>query len=273
MDDRMRKLEREWNESGNPEVGAALRTAHKRMARFSAGDYVRLDASLVEDAEPHLVGNFAIFTARTEVVGRTYTIVRLGAATVEDEQGRPTHAEDDTATLSESALGALLVTGDTPLERDGIAVPVLPVPLHYQVSVRTRSTALDSVVSAKPRLRRTRKPEITVPIASVNTALGIFLRPKMIPAPEVVVEASVVEPAPVVEDEVEDTGSVLASEVQAGLTKARRRRRRGRRAVPELGHPESECGCACHLPVKDIPEDALCGCLVSGAACDAGRLA
>lgn len=278
MDRRKRDIERRWRETGDPALAEALRQQHKRCALFHAGDHVRLDASRVEDTPEHLVGNFRVLTARTDAgEGRSYALVRLGAETVEDENApeRRVYRAEDQVTLTEYDLAALVVSADHPLTFEGEPVETLPPPLHTQVRARARETALDGAVRANPRHRRTRRPDLTVDVPSINTDLGIFIRPKVRRAPAPVaaepaddeVATATVEAEPVIEE------APLATEVIAGLTKSRRRRRRGRPSIPELGHPETECLCACHLALADIVPGSRCECLDPGNACDAGRLA
>ena len=204
MDDRFRALERRF-QSGDESVAEALRAARKRGAQHWAGDFVRLDASRLEGVDVELTGNWEVVMTRTEPEGRSYFIARI----VEDSR----RDYRLTRTVSEDELSALRVAADAPLAWSGEPVAWLrcsgcnaapghpcitragvvraglhtartgsiepcPAPIHTQVIARSRATQLDGRVSARPRVRRTRRPDLTVDVPSVNLDLGIFIRPK-----------------------------------------------------------------------------------------------
>jgi len=234
MDRRLRDLERDAL-SGCEVARARLAQARKRSATYRAGDFVRLDRTRIagEASIPliHFVGNFVILAALTEPEGRTYALARLagGTGTTFD----PTHP-GCSGTVTEAQLCTMHVAADAPLTWAGIAnwlrcercgaepgkpcttpsgvereshqsgradlsIPPCPTPLHHQVNANTRVNPIDHKVIAKPRVRRTRAPEIALAIPSANLDLGIFVRPRARHASHVIQPEPTPEPVEVEE--------------------------------------------------------------------------
>jgi len=191
MDRRLRALERQHHDTPSDRtVAHQLRLLRKRLARFAAGDHLRLDASRAEDAPEHLVGNWVVTAARTAPLERTYTLVRIGAEThVIDPSEVPVRrafAEQDIAHgLSAHLLERILVGADEPLLYGGIEVGPCPVPLHYTIRASERETGGDvGRVIARERIRRTSAPDFALAVPSTGSGITVTPKAKHLPLPE-----------------------------------------------------------------------------------------
>ena len=218
------------------------------------------------------MGNWRVVAAHTDPLGRSYTLVRIDAVMTFDDEGRSIYEEQDIEVgASGFVLQRIRIAGDAPLTRDGETVPPCPVPLHYRILARKVPGPTLSGLSVRERSRRTSAPDFALALTSHNAESGITITPRAqhLPLPEpVAVEAPVL----LLDPEQEEDELPLARDVQRIARETNRRSRRsGRRSVPELGHPEEECACQCHLVTKETDADARCDCDTPGAPCTPGR--